>query len=128
MKAGWLRNFLLIATLLAVTGGQWALLQSAAWAGMLVHNLRTQTLSTAVAQTFDGQHPCPLCKAIERGKKSEKKSEFESPITRLEFPPIDVCCGPKAEEPAGEMAVPVDEFAESLSAPPLLRPPRATFA
>jgi hypothetical protein len=119
---------LVICILLAITGGQWMLLQSAAWAGMIVSNLRHDSLKTAVSQTFDGQHPCPLCKAIEAGKKSEKKSEVEIKITRIEFPPS---CG------IGELALDDryrstyalgDEFAESLNGPPLLQPPRRLTA
>ena len=34
-----MRNFLVICTLVAATGGQWMVLQSAAWAGMIVSNL-----------------------------------------------------------------------------------------
>jgi len=120
-----MKSFVLILTLLAVTGGQWVMLQSAAWAGMLVNNLRTQSLSCAVSKTFDGKHPCPLCKAIESGKKSEKKSDVEIKITRMEFPPAEVCRHVLALKDSRRAAVPADEFADSVSASPLLRPPRS---
>jgi len=42
---------------------------------MLVGNLQFLTISEAVQRTFDGKHPCALCKAVAEGKKSEKKSE-----------------------------------------------------
>lgn len=40
-------------------------LQVAAWVGMLVNYSRDATLTEAVEMTFDGEHPCPMCKAIE---------------------------------------------------------------
>jgi hypothetical protein len=120
-----LRNFVLLLTLLAVTGGQWVMLQSAAWAGMLVNHLRSQSLTCAMSQTFDGDHPCPLCKAIETGKKSEKKSDAEIKITRMEFPPAEICDWLAPFENSYAGIAPSDEFAESISGSRLLRPPRS---
>jgi hypothetical protein len=122
--AVFLRRILVLAMLLALTGGQWFVLQSAAWAGMLVAHLRAESLPTALTNTFDGQHPCPLCKAIERGKNSEKKSDVEIKITRVEFPPLDRVCDLIAPEHVRSFTQPADEFAESLQISPLLRPPR----
>jgi hypothetical protein len=124
----WARNLLVFTILVAVTGGQWAVLQSAAWAGMLVNNLRTQSLADAVTRTFDGQHPCPLCKAIECGKKSEKKSEIEVKATRIELPPIEKCASLVTDEFLRSAFTLIDEFSESVSAPPLFHPPRAHLA
>ena len=80
-----LGHLLLIVTLLAATGGHWAVLQTAAWANMIRENLQMESFEVALKKTFDGQHPCPLCKKIESGKKSEKKSEFQNEIKKLEF-------------------------------------------
>jgi hypothetical protein len=44
-------------------------------------------IRTAIAQTFDGAHPCSLCHAVNAGKNSEKKSDLQSPI-----PKIDILC------------------------------------
>src|SRR5580700_2762032 len=82
-----LRGILVIFMLLAVTGGPWSIMQAVAWTTMLAGNLRTGSFSQAVTQTFDGQHPCNLCKAIAAGKKSEGKSEMTPPVMRLEFLP-----------------------------------------
>ena len=78
-------NVLLIVALLAATGSHWAILQTVAWAGMLASNLRNSTLSEAVERTFDGKHPCCLCKQIAAGKKSEKKAEFPLQLKKFEF-------------------------------------------
>ena len=117
------RKLLVICTLVGATGGQWMVLQSAAWAGMIVSNLRHDSIQVAVSQTFDGQHPCPLCKAIEATKKSDKKSDVEIKMTRMEFPPSKCCCG-LPDDGSSNLVVIDDEFLESLTSPPLLRPPR----
>ena len=65
-------------------GLHWSLLQSVAWTSMLVSNLSTASFSQAVQRTFDGKHPCRLCKAIAEGKKSEKKSESALPLKKFE--------------------------------------------
>jgi hypothetical protein len=65
-------------------GLHWAVLQSVAWTTMLVDNLRTTSFSAAVGRTFDGQHPCPLCKAVAEGRKSEKKSDTLLPLKKFE--------------------------------------------
>jgi hypothetical protein len=82
-------KFLLVVVLVLSTGAHWAALQTVAWTTMLVaNNLRTQPVTQAVSHTFDGEHLCPLCKAIAAAKKSEKKSEAVSPTLKLEFPPV----------------------------------------
>jgi len=76
---------LLIAALVVALGGHWAVLQTVAWTNMLVANLRTSSLEAAVIKTFDGNHPCSLCKEISAGKKSEKRTDFPSLAKKLEF-------------------------------------------
>jgi hypothetical protein len=83
----WGGNLLLIIALLVATDAQWLVLQSVAWAGMIVSYSEKAPLKLALAETFDGKHPCPLCKAIAAGKKSEKKNEFTLQLKKLEFPP-----------------------------------------
>ena len=51
---------------------------------MLVDNLKTTSFSGAVQRTFDGKHPCALCKAITEGKKSERKSDTLVPLKKME--------------------------------------------
>jgi hypothetical protein len=38
-----------------------------------------------VVRTFDGKHPCTLCKEIAKGRQAEKKTEFRPEGKRLEF-------------------------------------------
>jgi hypothetical protein len=77
---------MLIVALLGATGGHWALLQSVAWATMLANNARTECLADAVSNTFDGRHPCPLCRQIAQERQSEKKSDLQLESRKLEYP------------------------------------------
>jgi len=79
-----------------------------------------------MSDTFDGKHPCCLCKAIAAGKKTEKKSEAVSPTLKLEFPPVakKVFLIPPAQFEVLPMA---DVFAESLFQKPPVPPPRGFF-
>ena len=115
-----------IVALVVTTGGHWAVLQSVAWTTMLADNLSTHSLSESVARTFDGKYPCPICKAIAAGKKSEKKSEFTLQTQKLEFPPAKE--NPVLIAPSDFRLMPqMNFFAESLTQKPLTPPPRKSF-
>jgi hypothetical protein len=122
------RRLLLILLLITLTGDQWAVMQSAAWATMLVNYLRTDSLPQAVTRTFDGQHPCPLCNAIAQGKKSEKKSDCMPSLTRLEFLPTGQECRLISPDRFQLVLVEPDQFVQTLAKPPLTPPPRALRA
>jgi hypothetical protein len=118
-----LGKFLVVAALVLTTGAHWAALQTVAWTTMLASNLRSHSVSDAVAQTFDGEHLCPLCRAIAAAKKSEKKSEAVSSTVKLEFPPAaqKIFLSPPAQF---EVLSAADCFAETLSQKPPVPPPR----
>ena len=78
-------QFLLTLALIAAIGGHWAVLQTVAWTTMFADNLRDSSFTQAVTKTFDGNHPCKLCHEISAGKKSEKTTEFQFALKRLEF-------------------------------------------
>lgn len=80
-----LGHCLLVVALLGATGGHWAVLQTVAWADMLAKNLQTESVGEAITKTFDGAHPCKLCKQISSGKETEKKSDLPLQIKKLEF-------------------------------------------
>ncbi len=68
-----LARTLLIAALVFSIGLHWVVLQSAAWAGMLItYSVQQCSLLTGISQTFDNEHPCPLCCAVKKGTQSEK--------------------------------------------------------
>ncbi len=76
---------LIVFALFCAIGAHWAVLQSVAWTNMLAQNLRTGSLSEAVERTFDGQHPCALCKQIAKGKQAERKSELPPQLKKFEY-------------------------------------------
>ena len=115
-----------VAALVLITGAHWAALQTVAWTTMLANNLRTQSVSEAVSHTFDGEHPCPLCRAIAAAKKSEKKSAAVSPLLKMEFPPAAAKFALISPKPFSVFS-PVALFADSAFAKPPVPPPRGCF-
>ena len=75
----------IVAALACSLGLHWGFLQSVAWVGMVVNYSQGGAVGVAFVKTFDGKHPCALCKAIAKGKKSEKKSEFPGAGKKFEF-------------------------------------------
>ena len=65
-------------------GAHWMLLQSVAWVGMVMTYSQDAPFIEAVAKTFDGRHPCQLCKMVQKGKAQEKKQETQKPTTKLD--------------------------------------------
>lgn len=114
---------MLLIAVLTATGTHWLILQSIAWTTMLADNLRETTVVQAVEHTFDGKHPCRLCKAIARGKQEEKETQFPIQVKRFEFlsggerfvfvPPTDFWLVPS-----------FNSFATSISFSPPRPPPR----
>ncbi|MEQ1918219.1 MAG: hypothetical protein ABL955_03395 [Elusimicrobiota bacterium] len=60
-----LRIFL-VSTLLYGAGVQWLVLQGTAWTGMLVARTGASTLREAIVTTFDGSHPCRMCRFVQK--------------------------------------------------------------
>ncbi len=87
MAARFAKLFVALA-LAGSIGLHWAVLQTLAWAGMFITYSQEAPLTEAVAKTFDGQHPCNLCKEIAQGKRSESKTAYAFEVKKLEFP----CC------------------------------------
>jgi hypothetical protein len=49
-----------------LTGSQWLVLQGVAWTGMLIQYSIDENIVAGVQKTFDGEHPCAMCKAIDK--------------------------------------------------------------
>jgi hypothetical protein len=87
------RQFARIAIIGAVCcaiGLHWIVLQSLAWTTMLIDYSKRAPLCQAIAQTFDGAHPCSLCHVVNKGKNSEKKSDLQSPVRKIDM----ICASP----------------------------------
>lgn len=80
-----------ITAMLCALNLQWGLLQCVAWATMLPsYYFQTESVSTAVSMTFDGDHPCTLCKTVDQAIQSnaeqnapEKASLSRAPLGLL---------------------------------------------
>ena len=116
-------KMLIIIALAVMLGAHWAVLQTVAWTTMFTSNLQCNSFCGAVAKTFDGKHPCCLCRAIAAGKKSERKNEFTAQNLKFEFPPANE--NPVFIAPFNFQLLPLpDSFADSLSLKPPTPPPR----
>jgi hypothetical protein len=105
-------------------GLHWSLLQSLAWTTMLVDNLTAAPFAAALQRTFDGKHPCPLCKAVAQGRKSEKQSETLVPLKKLEG--LNEAVAVVVSPPAPSLAIRAqDAVFEALPHAPPTPPPRA---
>lgn len=78
-------RWLIVSLLIVAVGAHWTVLQSAAWIGMLASNLSTTSIREAWSKTFDGKHPCKLCKVVHAGKSAEKKQDNQKPQTKLDL-------------------------------------------
>jgi hypothetical protein len=76
---------LVVFALVVSVGGHWAVLQSVAWVSMAVHFAQTDPLIVALEKTFDGKHPCDLCKVVQQGKTSKTPSDSPKVQTRLDL-------------------------------------------
>jgi len=120
-------KILVVLALVTTLGAHWALLQTVAWTTMLASNLESGSIHAAMAKTFDGLHPCCLCKAIAAAKKSQQKQQFNIEKERLEFPPPQgnlVLIGPSRLD----LFPRHDSFAKSFFPQPATPPPRGFFA
>lgn len=112
-------------TLVVAIGWHWALLQSVAWVGMLANNARQCSLTEAIEKTFDGQHPCALCKVVQEGKQDEKKPTLLKVETKLDLLLAPANSFLAAPRPAAYPCVEDDALQSWFESPPT-PPPRLT--
>jgi hypothetical protein len=112
----------LIGALLCGLDAPALLLQGAAWASMLARGVRGNSLSRALIETFDGRHPCELCRRAGAAAPQQRLGTAPSPKTDF-FPPLAVpaasAAGVRRVSPA-RLAV-----AESRAAAPPVPPPNS---
>ena len=74
-----------------LAGGHWGTLQAVAWAGMLWSYTQTDgSLLSGVKKTFDGEHPCTMCRSI----KTAKEKENSKPVIVVSSKKIDAFPAP----------------------------------
>ena len=83
----------LAGLVLEMTGGQFMLLQTVAWTQMIVAYSRNAPLKEALKETFDGRHPCEMCKGIQKARQTEKKPDVGQVNLKLKR---EIFCQPHA--------------------------------
>jgi len=68
-----LGRWMVVIALVLSTGAHWAVLQVSAWTGMVISYSQEVTVSEAIEMTFDGEHPCKMCKLVKAGRKAEQE-------------------------------------------------------
>jgi hypothetical protein len=122
LRAG---QYLLVGILLVSMGGHLALLQTIAWGNMLVEFSSSSSLTEAVGKTFDGEHPCELCKVVKKSKTEEDKKPLLKSEMKLE---VALPAPVRVPQPCyDELAFLVTEYVGTFDAvyhPVPMRPPR----
>jgi len=93
---------------------------------MIVDYSKRGSLCVAIAQTFDGTHPCSLCHIVNSGKTAQKKSDLQ-----LLTPKIDIICTKRAMplvQPFVRFNYLTSDFSVSeIAQSPPVPPPRNSF-
>ena len=82
------------------------------------------SLTVAVAKTFDGEHPCQLCHTVKEGRQEEQKKQARTTIAKLDAvlaPAIQIPLRPEAPH----VFLSVAQWLREVSLSPLTPPPRA---
>ena len=117
-------KFLALVAVLQILGGHWLALQSVAWVSMVIDYSKVTSIGTAIGKTFDGAHPCSLCKTVSNGLSQERKNEpVKSPVKFEAVLGAGLVLMPPA---ASSVDFPkVTQTAVGLVVEPLLPPPLA---
>jgi hypothetical protein len=78
------RLFLVLLAALSV-GLHWGAVQLVGWASMTLEYSRTVPLSDALEMTFDGKHPCKLCKLVAKEGPLSENDEKQAPGKKFEL-------------------------------------------
>lgn len=116
-------QILCFAAVCQLLGGHWAILQTTAWVRMVIEYSANDGLQIGLSKTFDGAHPCELCKNIAKNKGAEKKHAAAGEPGKL----IVVCPAQASVlyHPAEFWRLrPTVESVHSLSRTPPVPPPR----
>ncbi len=117
-------RIILIAALVLSVGLHWAALQSAAWVGMIVSYSHDGSVAAAIGKTFDGEHPCRLCKLVEDGTSQEQEQRSEkSQVKKIDLATVAAALfitppEPPALKPAFIQAKPPARPGEPPTPPP----------
>ena len=117
-------RLLILCCLLSVSGLHWFAVQTVAWAGMLATRSSEVGFVDAARTTFDGAHPCALCRTVDQKRSDDQDGRKIAGdiLVRLQFVvpvgaaiPTRTCSVVRNPLPAGSFA---DARSESPSVPP----------
>jgi len=117
-------RWLLVGALFLAIGGHWAVLQTVAWATMIVDYSHHASLVEAVGKTFDGQHPCQMCADIQKNSQREKKHEGVQLVKKVELFDQQIVKFVPPAAPSATLPL-IDSFADLRHFAPSVPPPRA---
>lgn len=118
-------RFLLIGTLFVSLGGHFALLQTFAWGTMLMSYSKNASFEEAARKTFDGEHPCPMCKLVKQSKEREKEKLLVKAEAKLDVVlPVPVRLKNPWGVPVSSDVPPYDGMPALIPPVVLLQPPR----
>ena len=118
-----LSKCLLVVALSLSVGAHWAALQSVAWCRMVISYSQGSSIKEGLVKTFDGNHPCELCKIVAEGKKSQKKQDAHSKIAKVDLILISPL-KPGVSPPLVPAFLTTDSDPTNRTEAPLIPPPR----
>jgi len=111
--------------LFCAAGGHLVFVQAFAWAKMTYSFAQGGSLRVAVKKTFDGKHPCQICKKLCRLKVNPPELKSASFDGKLKFTKV---MRPKKTDRQNQDGIIISGFIEKyqtrLYSSPLRRPPR----
>lgn len=119
-----LSRVVVILAAVQLLGGYWFALQSVAWIGMIAHYSRDEKLGVAIEKTFDGQHPCGLCKMVNSGRAKEEKQQVVKMTVQFDAVIAAMVSAPMPESSVPEYFASTPVLSARDYAPPT-PPPRA---
>lgn len=126
-------QFVVVLMLVASMGSHWAVLQTMAWASMLISYSQNAPFVEAVVKTFDGKHPCRMCLQIRAGRQQERQEPHNAPSIKLEkmpdvIPAVAQTMLPSALAKATDLVPTVPRLHLDFVEAPPTPPPRSSLA
>ena len=123
-----------LALLMALwlSGNHWMVLQVTVWSGMILSRSMEKGVSEAIFTTFDGEHPCPLCRIISDAQDEEQGPKVPAPHESQSKLKIDVAIASESMVLARPSLIAVVHWQGMISAysscesEPPVPPPRLT--
>lgn len=80
-------KFLCLVAAVSLSGAHFGVAQGLAWASMLAEQTsHSASLTEAVAATFDGDHPCDMCRVVQVETQKEQSDPVQKALK--EFKPL----------------------------------------